>query len=40
MTDAKGWQLDRIKTPTPALYNHDKSRNRSQLTNLRQAGNQ
>ncbi len=38
--DAKGWQLDKIKTPPPVLYNHDKGEQLGSWTKIRQVGNQ
>ena len=38
--DPKGWQLDRIKTPPPVLYNHNKDEQIGSWANIRQVGNQ
>jgi HK97 family phage major capsid protein/HK97 family phage prohead protease len=38
--EAKGWQLDRIKTAPPVLYNHNKDEQIGSWTNIRQVGNQ
>ena len=36
----KGWQLDRIKTPPPVLYNHNKDEQIGSWANIRKVGNQ
>ena len=38
--DPKGWQLDRIKTAPPVLYNHNKDEQIGRWENIRQVGNQ
>ena len=37
--DPKGWQLDRIKSPPPVLYNHNKDEQIGSWADIRQVGN-
>jgi HK97 family phage major capsid protein/HK97 family phage prohead protease len=40
VVEASGWQLDRIKSPPPVLFNHNTNQIVGSWTDIRQAGNQ